>query len=165
MAKNKERQKAYEMFVEMFKTQKEIADFLEVSEKTVGDWVKKGNWKNERDARMNSHKTQTQNIHDLISDLTEEAQDLTERIRDAEARGDKTEATDLKKQRLLISQEVSSYNKTLEKIDKENKFTLSTYIDIQEDIFQALKEFDPALYFKTIDFQKQHIQHKSQTLS
>src|SRR5690554_6580295 len=165
MAKNKERQNAYEMFVEMFKTQKEIAEFLEVSEKTVGNWVKKGNWKAERDARLNSHKTQTQNIRDLISDLTEEAQALTEQIRMAAARGERKEATDLKKQRLLISQEVASYNKTLDKIDKENKFSLSTYIDVQEDIFNALKEYDTALYLKTIDFQKQHIQHKSQTLS
>lgn len=165
MAKNKEKQNAYEMFVEMFKTQKEIAEFLNVSEKTVGDWVKKGNWKAERDARLNSHKTQTQNIRELISDLTEEAQELTEQIRMAEARGEKKEALELKKQRLLISQEVASYNKTLDKIDKDSKYSLSTYIDVQDDIFQAMKEYDPALYLKTIDFQKHHIQNKSQTLS
>ena len=165
MAKNKERQTAYEMFVVLFKTQNEIAEFLGVSPKTIGNWVKNGNWKAERDARLNSHKTQSQNIRELISDLTEEAQDLTEQIRLAEARGERKEATDLKKQRLLISQEVASYNKSLEKIDKENRISLSVYIDVQEDIFNALKEYDAQLYFKTIDFQKQHIQNKSQTLS
>src|SRR5690554_1991144 len=165
MAKKKERQIAYELFVEMFKTQKEIAEIIGVSEKTVGNWVKQGNWKAERDARLNSHKTQTQNIRDLILDLTEEAKELAEQIRLSEAWGEKKEATDLKKQRLLISQEVASYNKTLDKIDKESKFSLSTYIDVQEDIFNALKDYDSTLYLKTIDFQKQHIQHKSQTLS
>lgn len=164
MAKNKERQNAYIMFVTDFKTQKEIADIIGVTEKTIGDWVKKGNWKAERDARMNSHKTQTQTIRDLISDLTEEAQSLIEEIKEAEMEGEKAKIIELKKQRLCISQEVANYNKALEKIDKDNKFTLSTYIDVQEDIFAALKEYDANLYLKTIDFQRQHIQSKSQTL-
>ena len=165
MAKRKEQQVAYDLFVIMCKSQKEIADTLDVTEKTVGEWVKKGNWKTERDARINGSKNQLQNIRNVISDLTENMLDLIEQAKLAEARGDKNEATELKKQQLLISQQIANFNKALEKLDKESKFSLSTYIDIMEEVFEALKEYDQELFLKTIDFQKQHIQNKAQKLA
>ena len=164
MAKRKEQQVAYDLFVIMCKTQKEIAETLDVTEKTVGEWVRKGNWRAERDARINGTKNQLQNIRNVISDLTENMLELIEQAKLAEARGDKNEATELKKQQLLISQQIANFNKALEKLDKESKFSLSTYIDIMEDIFQELKEYDQELFLKTIDFQKQHIQTMAQKL-
>lgn len=164
MAKHQEREIAKKYFVEFFKTQKEIAEDLGVTEKTVGRWVAEGNWRAERDARINSRANQTENLKSLISELTEKALSTHNKIKRLEAQGksinseDKELLMELKKEATRISQEVAMYNKTLAQF-QEQRVPLSTYIEVMEEIFKELQNFDKDLYLKTLSFQKSHLQN------
>ncbi|GGA84640.1 hypothetical protein GCM10008015_26770 [Flavobacterium palustre] len=164
MAKKKEQEVAKKLYVELYKTQKEIAEDLGVTEKTVGDWVKKFNWKQERDARLNNSTNRAENIKKVIAGLTDSALDVLEQIKVAEFNGDKEEALRLKKESTRIAQEVGMFQKSLEKMDKEFKISLSTYLEVMEDIFQALQNYDKQAYLATLDFQKTHLQSIAQKL-
>lgn len=158
MAKKEQQVLAQKYFVEFFKTQKEIAVILELTEKTVGEWVRRGNWKELRDARINNSGTRAENIKKVISDLTDNQLECLKNIAAAEAKGDRKEALDLKKESTRLSQEVGMWQKALEKMDKNFKVSLSTYLEIMEDIFQQLQVYDFDIYMKTLDFQKSHLQ-------
>lgn len=170
MAKHREREIARKHFVEFFKTQKEIAEDIGVTEKTIGKWVAEGNWKAERDARLNSRESQTNVLRSLISGLTEKALEIHNQTRQLESKGkslspeEKEELNALKKESTRISQEVAMYNKTLAQI-KEQRVPLSTYIEVMEDIFRSMQAYDKNLYLKTLDFQRQHLQNTAQNLS
>lgn len=164
MAKKKEQEVAKKLYVELYKSQKEIAEDLGVTEKTVGDWVKKFNWKQERDARLNNSTNRAENIKKVIAELTECTLDVLEEIKVAQFNGDKAQALLLKKETTRIAQEVGMYQKALEKMEKNFKISLSTYLEVMEDIFQALQNFDKKAYLETLDFQKTHLQSIAQKL-
>lgn len=164
MAKKKEQEVAKKLYVELYKTQKEIAEDLDVSEKTVGDWVKKFNWKQERDARLNNSTNRAENIKKVIAELTEVTLETIDKIKVAESNGDKQDVLALKKEATRISQEVAMYSKALEKMEKDFKVSLSTYLEVMEDIFQSLQNWDKDLYIKSLDFQKSHLSTIAQKL-
>lgn len=169
MAKHREREVAKKFFIEYFKTQKEIAEDLGITEKTVGKWVAEGNWKALRDAKLNSNEQQVANLKSLIGEYTEKALAILEQIKVLEAKGksitpaEKDELVELKKESTRISQEVAMYNKTLTQ-HQSNKLPLSTYLEVMEDIFKAMQGFDKDTYLKTLDFQKAHLQTIANTL-
>lgn len=164
MAKNKERQVAQKLYVELFKSQKEIAEDLGVTEKTVGDWVKSGNWKQLRDARLNNSNNRAETIKKVIAGLSESALEVQDKIKEAEGTGDMALALALKKESTRIAQEVGMYQKALEKLEKNFKVSLSTYLEVMDDMFQELQNYDKDLFMKTLDFQKYHLQNVAQKL-
>lgn len=164
MAKTKERSVAENLFVDQHFTQKKIAEQLNVSEKTVAKWVKKYQWKKLRDAKLNNYKSRSENIKQVIEELTNMTLSNIEKTKMAEAQGDTEELIKLKKETTRLSQEVGMYQKALEKIDKDFKISLSTYLDIMQDIFEAISHYDKQMYLETLDFQKQHLQHIAQKL-
>lgn len=164
MAKKKEQELAKKFFVDFFKSQKEIAEDLGVTEKTVGDWVKKYNWKALRDAKLNNSTNRAENIKKVIAELTESTLKVLDKIKIAEAQGGKEEVLALKKETTRIAQEVGMYQKALEKMEKDFKVSLSTYLEVMEDIFEALQNWDKDTYLKTLDFQKAHLQNIAQKL-
>lgn len=164
MAKRKEQEVAKKLYVELYKSQKEIAEDLDVNEKTVGDWVKKFNWKQERDARLNNSTNRAENIKKVIAGLTDTTLETMDKISIAEANGEKQEVLALKKEATRISQEVAMYSKALEKMEKDFKISLSTYLEVMEDIFQSLQNWDKDTYIKTLDFQKSHLSTIAQKL-
>lgn len=169
MAKDKEKAVAKKYFIEFFKSQKEIAEDLNVSEKTVGKWVNDGKWKALRDAKLNSTQNQAENLKDLISELTEKALEIHGKIKIIESKGlqatpeEKDLLIEHKKEATRISQEVAMYNKTLTQFNN-TKLPLGTYIEVMEDIFKNLQAYDKDLYLKTLDFQREHLQNTAQTL-
>lgn len=84
MAKDKEREVARKLYVELGKSQKEIAEDLDVQPKTVGDWVKKYNWKAERTALLNNTKNRAEKFKAVLEDLADEQLMISEKIKDAE---------------------------------------------------------------------------------
>ncbi|MRG45508.1 hypothetical protein GFS24_10300 [Chitinophaga sp. SYP-B3965] len=161
MGKDKERSIAWKMFVVQGKTQKEIAITLRLQEKTVGQWVNKHGWKAERNARQNSLAERSENIKKVISNITEQRLKLEEDRKAAIVDGNKELEYELDKQAVVIADEISKWNKALLSLDKDNRITLDTYLEIMDDVFKALGHFDNALYLKTLDFQEQHIQTMS----
>lgn len=161
MAKFKERIKAKELFL-LGKQQNEIAAALNVQEKTVGQWVKKFGWKNERNARLGSSgKNQIQNIKGIISGLAEDRIVLSNTIKKAEEDGDKELIQKSQKEISKIDIAAAYWNKTLTNLDKENRISLSVYLEVMDDIFKALQKHNPKLFMKTIEFQEQHLSNIS----
>lgn len=158
MAKEKEKRIAFDYYTNQGLTAKAISDIIDVSEKTIGNWVDKGNWKSVRDANVNSNKSRAQNIKELISELTDQQLGIAGEIKAAKAARDNNLVTELRKQSSAISQEVAIQTKALERMDTDNKTTLSKYLEIMNDIFQNLEAYDKDAYLKTLDFQESHLQ-------
>ena len=157
MAKDKEKRIAFDYYTNQGLTAKAIADIVNVSEKTIGDWVEKGNWKAVRDANLNGAQTRSANIKELISELTDQQLEINIEIKEAKAIGDKDRVIALRKQSATISQEVAIQTKALERMDSDNKISLSTYLEVMNDIFKNLEHFDKDVYLKTLDFQESHL--------
>jgi hypothetical protein len=50
-------------------------------------------------------------------------------------------------------------------LEKENRITLSTYVDVMDQLFEAIKNYDAKIYLKLLDFQEQHLSDISIKLS
>lgn len=157
MAKDKEKRIAFDYYTNQGLTAKAIADIVNVSEKTIGDWVEKGNWKAVRDANLNGAQTRSANIKELISELIDQQLEINIEIKEAKAIGDKDRVIALRQQSATISQEVAIQTKALERMDSDNKISLSTYLEVMNDIFKNLEHFDKDVYLKTLDFQESHL--------
>lgn len=156
MAKTQERILAKELFFQ-FKLQNEIARIVGVQEKTIGDWIKKYGWKKERDARFNGSNNQIAQIKKLIGILTEERIALIREIEDSKHLKNVDETKALQKRANEIADEVSKYNKTLLTLDKENRISLSVYLDVMESIFKSIQKYNPKLYMQLLTFQEEHL--------
>lgn len=157
MAKEKEKRIAFDYYTNQGFTAKAISEIVNVSEKTIGDWVEKGNWKSVRDANLNGAQTRSANIKELISELTDQQLEINIEIKEAKAIGDKDRVIALRQQSATISQEVAIQTKALERMDSDNKISLSTYLEVMNDIFKNLEHFDKDVYLKTLDFQESHL--------
>ena len=157
MAKERERRMAKELYMQG-KTAKEVARLVGVTEKTVSRWVAKYNWKTLRDAKIYSAKSKVDNIKQILADLAEETVAINRQI---EKETDKEKLIDLRKRRNQLADEAAKWNKALEKLDDQNQVSLSTYIAIMEEIFNALKVYDEKLFYQTLDFQEKHLNIKA----
>ena len=157
MAKEKEKRIAFDYYTNQGLTAKAIADIVNVSEKTIGNWVDAGNWKAVRDANLNSSQSTFKNIKDLVSELTEQRLEINIEIKEAKELGDNEKVLSLRKQASAISQEVAIQNKALEKLEKEAKVSLGVYLEVMHDVFKNLEHYDKQLYLKTLDFQEIHL--------
>ncbi|WP_396177444.1 hypothetical protein [Flavobacterium sp.] len=157
MAKEKEKRIAFDYYTNQGFTAKAISDIVNVSEKTIGDWVEKGNWKSVRDANMNSSQNRASKIKELISELTDQQLEINIEVKSAKAVGDKERVITLRQQSASISQEVAIQTKALERMDSENRISLGIYLEVMNDIFKNLEHFDKDVYLKTLDFQESHL--------
>lgn len=157
MAKEKEKRIAFDYYTNQGLTAKAISEIVNVSEKTIGDWVEKGKWKGVRDSNMNSSQNRASKIKELISELTEQQLEISEEIKSAKAVGDKERVIALRQQSASISQEVAIQTKALERMDSENKISLGIYLEVMTDLFKNLEHYDKDVYLKTLDFQESHL--------
>ncbi|GAF05590.1 DUF1804 family protein [Saccharicrinis fermentans] len=157
MAKEKEQKIARVLFVEQGKTAKEISRLVNVSEQTLSKWINTKNWRAERNARLSAPGVRTDNIKQLINDLTEQRLTLTRELKEAESNLDLERCTELRSSIAKVDDGVSKWNKTLETINKESTVTLSTYLAVMEMIFDALREHDEKLFLQMLDFQEVHL--------
>lgn len=157
MAKEKEKRIAFDYYTNQGFTAKAISDIVNVSEKTIGDWVEKGNWKSVRDANLNGSKNRATKIKELISELTEQQLEINLEVKQAKTEGDKELVIKLRQQSASISQEVAIQTKALERMDIDNKISLGTYLEVMTDIFKNLEHYDKNIYLQTLDFQEVHL--------
>ncbi len=165
MAKDKERKTAYILYVKQGKTAKEVASLVGVSEKTISGkdgWVNKYGWKAARNAKITSYENRIDNIHQLIDDFAENRLKLQKELTEIALKGGNKERTaEIRQDLARIDSGVANWNKTLEQVDKENRISLGTYINVMDRIFKALRAFDIEIYMQTIAFQEHHIVEKS----
>ena len=157
MAKEKEKRIAFDYYTNQGFTAKAISDIIDVSEKTLGDWIEKGKWKAVRDSNMNSSTNRAAKIKELVSELTEQQLEINIEIKAAKAIGDKEQVIALRQQSASISQEVAIQTKALERMDTDNRISLGVYLEVMADIFKNLEHFDKDVYLKTLDFQENHL--------
>ncbi|MCF6185091.1 MAG: phage terminase small subunit-related protein [Bacteroidales bacterium] len=158
MAKERERKTARILYVEQVKTAKDIAELLNVSEKTVSAWVNKYAWKSARTALITNKDNRIENIKQIIDGFAQIRLDLQNELNKLEKeKGNKKEINDIRQELARIDAGVANWNKTLENIDKNSKISLSEYLYVMDSIFDALRVFDTELYMKTITFQEKHI--------
>ena len=144
------------LYVEQGKTQKEIAQRLGRTQKTIGGWVQKYGWRQERDARLRSCKNQQARIDEVLSHYTQQALKYLRALQQAEQSGDEQRALALSKKLCTLSDEVSKWNKRFERLEKDQP-SLSTYLYVMDSLFEALRRYDQSLYLKTLDFQDKHL--------
>ena len=182
MAKEQEKNLAFLYYTKENMEAKDIASKLNVRPNTVGDWIKKGNWKSIRDANMNQSGERLDRIQQVIDDLAIERLQIMQEIKDIpgkikelevdireipnksitdplheEVSALKSELKDLKRQTVYIDQGIAMWNKTLSSFHYENKITLTKYIEIMNIIFEGLRSSSEKLYMETLDFQRDHI--------
>jgi molecular chaperone DnaK (HSP70) len=163
MAKAQERILAKELYLK-FKKQKEIARIVGVQEKTIGFWIKKYAWKQERDAHFNSGKSQISQIKKLIGKLTDQRIELSRKMDEAILKEDYIKVEEIQQSANRLADEVSKYNKTLANLDKENRISLSVYLDVMEGVFKGIQIFNPKIYMSLLDFQDDHVVEMSEKL-
>lgn len=158
MAKDRERRTAQILYVDHNLTAKEVAERVGVSEKTIGDWVDKHNWKALRDAKNSSPAKRINNIKQIISTMSDEWLSVDREVKKLEATGgDPKVIAELRTRIKSIDDAVSKWNKTLENIEKDSNVSLSTYLYVMEDVFDSLAQYNRDLYIKLVDFQEHHI--------
>ena len=157
------RRDAYKIIVEQGKTQKKAAQLLGVSEKTMSEWANDGkedNWRDLRKMRQSAASTARENIHNIINLLSEKRLNLEYRINEAADEGNKDLELRLRKEANQLSADITWQRKNLEGLDKDNKISLGAYMDVFDDIFSAMRTYNPDLFEQTIDFQTAHLRRK-----
>lgn len=171
MAKEKEKKLAKIYYVEQGKTAKWIAETLNLTEKTAGNWIAKFGWKELRNAKENGVDKRIDNIKEVIDDIIDDRSTARttlnkHKLELAKAQADaddelvkslKEQISEVKREVVGYDDAISKWNKTLENFDKENKVTLSNYIHVMEAIFKDLQAVNQPLFLKTLEFQEQHI--------
>ncbi|MCT4644365.1 MAG: hypothetical protein N4A74_05200 [Carboxylicivirga sp.] len=151
---------AYEYVVVQGMSQKEVAVILDVTEATMSNWAKEAKWKEERENRQQCMSTDADNLKKLLRVMSQQRLELEESILDAQKIGDTKEEIRLRKEARALSDEMSKQNKTLLSLDKST-YTLGTYIDVMDEIFNALRVYNEDLWAKTVDFQSTHVRKKT----
>lgn len=171
MARSKEyykklRKEAHDLYVNDGLSNKEISERLKVSEKSVSKWINdnEGLWKEERRAAVVNSKQQAGNIKEIIRMLAEDKLDILQRIDEAEKEGDKELVMELRKQAASLDNSVNAWGKQMENMNKENRITLSVYLEVMDRVFDAMKIANPHLYYESLDFQEAHIYDVSKLL-
>ena len=182
MAKEQEKNLAFFYFTKENMEAKDIAAKLKVRPNTVGDWIKKGNWKKIRDANINQVGERLDRIQQVIDELSNERLEIIKRQKELpaliraleseikeipnknittpmleEVANLKAELKNLKRDAVYNDQGIAMWNKTLASFQAENKTTLTKYIEIMDKIFGDLRAKDEGLYMQTLDFQHAHI--------
>ena len=155
---------AYEYVVVQGKTQKETAETLGLTEQTISDWARTEGWKEQREGRQQSYRTDIDNVKQIIRLTSKRRLDLEQEIRDAQKTQDEKTEKDLLKESLQIGDELSKLTKTLQGLQKDSKYTLGELINMMDDMFTDMRQSDPELFEKTINFQQYYIRKKTNEL-
>ena len=156
MAKDKERATAKALFMKG-KAQKDIAQIVNVQEKTINTWCRQFGWKQQLDAKLNGNNSRIENLKILIGSITEDRLQLRDDIKLAEQAGDNDSLQALTKKVNQHANEVAMYSKALEQLDQDKKIPLTVYIDVMDKIFADMQKTNPKLFMDLIEFQEEHI--------
>lgn len=147
MAKDNQRQIAQGLYIDHCFTAKDIAQKLDVSEKTVSQWVNKGNWRELRLSKQTTTDVMLGKYNELLNAL------LDKRLL-YEKKQDKTD--DDKHEYNGVIDEMSKVSAMIDKIQKDGRPSLRIHIMCVEKFMGALHQNKPKLYMDLIDFQRDY---------
>lgn len=149
MAKDNEKKIAYSLYVDQCLTAKEIAAKLKLSEKTVGDWAKKGNWKEIKLSKQTTTETLLSKYSELLSALLDKRLKIEKKI----------EKDDDEKQEYNgIIDEMSKMSAMIDRLQKDGKPSLRIHIMCLEKFMGSLHHTNPKLYMQLVDYQIEYLQ-------
>ena len=150
------KKEAHDLYVREGMTCKEISTRINVSERSVSSWINENDalWKKERQASVISSQKQGDNLKQIINILADQKLELLRMI----------DVLELRKQAATLDNSVAQWGNQLKEVDKKNRITLAIYIDVMSRIFDAMKVYDADLYFKTLDFQENHLYEAAKML-
>lgn len=154
----------YELVVVQGYTQKRACEMLNISEVTGSRWAIEDNHKAQRQARQQDYRTDVDNIRQIIRLTSKRRLEIEEEIHDAQRTGNEETEMKLRKQTAVLGDELAKLTKTLQGIEKEQKYTLGEFINVMDDIFSALREYDGDLFNKTIPFQSYYVRKRTNEL-
>jgi len=140
MAKEIERQAAYEFYVKQQKSAKETARLVRVTQKTIGGWVKKHKWKERRDVFLRSTEKGLYNLELLIEEYSTK---LREMERDPDSSPD---------ERFKLIQSIRNLSKTKDDFQKDNKPNFGNIVTISDEIMSGLIDKIPSHKTEILDF-------------
>lgn len=153
------KKEAHDMYVieGLFAT--DISKRINVSAKTLSSWVNEndGAWKKERSARAVSSKKSGENIQQIIDLTAEKKIEVLKRIEEAKLSGNKELEKQLRGEAASLDNSVAQWNKALQDANKGNRISLSVYLDVMDEIFDAIRLAEPDHYFALINFQEAHL--------
>ena len=160
------KKEAHDLYVRDGMMCKEISERINVSERSVSNWINENDalWKKERQACVISSQKQGDNLKQIINILADQKLELLRMIDEAIAEGESDKVLELRKQAATLDNSVAQWGNQLKEVDKKNRITLAIYIDVMSRIFDAMKVYDADLYFKTLDFQENHLYEAAKTL-
>lgn len=160
------KKEAHDLYVREGMMCKEISERINVSERSVSNWINEndGLWKKERQASVISSKKQGDNLKQIINILADQKLELLRMIDEAIAEGDSDKVLELRKQAAGLDNSVAQWGNQLKEVDKKNRIMLAIYIDVMGRIFDAMKAYNAELYFKTLDFQENHLYEAAKLL-
>ncbi len=152
MAKDNQKQVAYTLYVDKCMTAKDIAAKLKVTEKTIGEWVRKGNWKEIRLAKQATPELLASKYNELLNSL------LDQRLEIEKTPGLKPDNY------YGIIDEMSKVAAMIDRLQKDGTLSLRTHILVLEKFMAALHQNNPQIFMQLIDFQKEYLTLLSQEL-
>lgn len=155
---------AYEYIVVQGKTQKATAEMLGITEQTISEWAREGGWKEQREGRQQSTRTEAENIRQIIRLNSERRLDIENEISNAVKLCDKKLESELRAEANRLSDNTAKWAKTLREMEKNSKYSLGELINMMDDMFTDMRQNDPALFEKTINFQQYYIRKKTNEL-
>lgn len=154
----------YELVVMQGYTQKRACEILNISQVTGSKWAIEDDHKGQRQARQQDYRTDIANIRQIIRLTSKRRLEIEEEIHEAQKVGDDESEMKLRKQTAVLGDELAKLTKTLQGIEKDQKYTLGEFINVMDDIFTALREYDLDLFNKTIPFQSYYVRKKTNEL-
>lgn len=150
---------AHHYYVEKGYTAKQVAEMLDITQKTAGEWVKRYAWREEKEAREISATNRNKNRDEVLSDLATDRMKIRENILQEEAKEkpDRELTREWRKQISQIDDAVSKWNKAKITAEKNERVPLDVYLQVMDTIFDSLRLFSLELYTQTLDFQEQHV--------
>lgn len=155
MAKHNERQIAQTLYIDQCLTAKEIAQKLNVSEKTVGNWVEEGNWKELRISKQTTSDVLVQKNTELLSLLLDKRLSLEKISNKTEEQRDEMRS---------IIDEMSKLSAMIDRLQTEGKMSLRSHIQCLERFSSALQNRNPKLFSQIIDFQTEYLRQLAEEL-
>jgi len=161
---NKLKHSAYQYVVVQGKTQKAAAEILGITEQTLSEWSNKDDWKKQREGRQQDYRTEVENIKQIIRLTSERRLEIEVDIPGAQKAGDSKKELELRGEANRLADSIAKWGKTLRELDKNNRYTLGELINIMDDMFTDMRQFDPELFERTIPFQQYYIRKKTNEL-
>lgn len=144
MAKKTENLLARELFLNTTLSQKEIAEKLSVSEKTLSDWSKSGNWEALRAAKKVTKAALISNYYTILYTMQSQIAE-----RQAPENVPTSKEADV----------MAKIGSQIEKIDKQS--SLQDYILAFEEFLQFMMDREPELAKKIAPYQYDFLQQKA----